>query len=353
MIGKVFFANSDGGIFMATQPEVVIDAIAQADIIHRLLEKLNACYIYPDVAGEIGSQLQKHLEDGDYAGIFEGEFFALALTMHMQEVNHDEHLWVRWHAAALPEDDGPLRLNQKWQEDRQLEARLDNYGVHKLERLPGNVGYMDIHYFHRPAWGGDTTAAAMNFLAHTQALIIDLRQCTGGYPGMISLVCSYLFGEEPVHLVSIYWRDEDITQQYWTLPYVPGTHFVDKPVYVLTSKVTFSAGEMFANVLQTRQRATVIGEKTDGGAHAGASYRLHPHFEVFIPIGRTINPLTGTNWEGCGVSPDISVPQDQAFKVAYKQALESIQAGLGESPSGPDKALAEETGRALEGIESP
>ena len=338
---------------MDTQPDVVIDAITQADIIHRLSEKLTACYIYPDIAGEIASQLHKHLEEGDYTGIFEGEFFALALTMHMQEVNHDEHLWVRWHAEALPEDDGPLRLNQKWQEDQQLEARFDNYGVHTLERLPGNVGYIEIHYFHRPAWGGAATVAAMNFLAHTQALIIDLRQCTGGYPGMISLVCSYLFGEEPVHLVSIYWRDEDITQQYWTLPYVPGTHFVDKPVYVLTSKVTFSGGEMFANVLQTRQRATVIGEKTDGGAHAGASYRLHPHFEVFIPIGRTINPLTGTDWEGSGVTPNISVPQHQAFRVAYELALKSILAGLGESPSGPDMALAEETRKALKGMETP
>lgn len=97
----------------------------------------------------------------------------------MQEVNRDEHLSVRWHPETLPEDEGPLRLNNEWQEQRKLEARLDNFGVHKLERLPGNVGYIDIHYFHRPAWGGDTVIPAMDFLAHTQAMIIDLRQCTG------------------------------------------------------------------------------------------------------------------------------------------------------------------------------
>ena len=134
---------------------------------------------------------------------------------------------------------------------------------------------------------------------------------------MIALVCSYLFGEEPLHLDSIYWRDEDITQQYWTLPYVPGKRFGDKPVYVLVSKVTFSGGEEFAYILKTRKRATLIGEKTDGGAHPGASYRLHPHFEAFIPIGCTINPVTGTNWEGSGVTPDISIAQEQAFKAAY------------------------------------
>ncbi len=85
--------------------------------------------------------------------------------MHMQEVNHDEHLWVRWHPEPLPDDDRPLRHSSEWMAERQQEARLDNYGLRKVERLPGNVGYLDIHYFHRPAWGGDTAVAAMSFLA--------------------------------------------------------------------------------------------------------------------------------------------------------------------------------------------
>ena len=129
---------------------------------------------------------------------------------------------------------------------------------------------------------------------------------------------------------------------------MPGKRFVDKPVYVLISKVTFSGGEGFAYNLQTRKRATLVGEKTDGGAHVGASYRLHPHFEVFIPIGRSINPITGTNWEGIGVTPDISIPSERAFKITYKMALESILVSLGDSPSGPFKTLAEEAQTALE-----
>jgi hypothetical protein len=338
------------GYSMDAQQEVIIDATTQVEIVNSLSQKLKACYIFPDIAEQIAIGLKKHLENGDYAGITEGEFFALALTLHMQEVNHDEHLWVRWHTETLPEDEGPLRRNQDWQEERQLEARLDNFGVYKLERLPGNVGYIDIHYFHRPAWGGDAAVAAMNYLINTQALIIDLRQCTGGFPGMIALICSYLFGEEPVHLISIYWRDEDITQQYWTLPYVPGRRFADKPIFVLTSRVTFSGGEMFAYILQNRRRATLIGEKTDGGAHAGASYRLHPHFEVFIPIGRSLNPLTNTDWEGCGVTPDIVVPEEQAFKIAYRNALESILTEMVESSSKPHKVLAEEAQKALNGL---
>jgi hypothetical protein len=329
-----------------------IDVAAQADIIERLARKLVDCYIFPEIAGEIGVCLRKHLEAGDYDGIDEGDFYALALTTHMQEVCHDEHLWVRWHLEVLPDDESQLRLNPVWQAERQLAARLDNYGFHKAERLPGSVGYLDIRYFHRPEWAADTVAAAMTFLADTHALIIDLRQCTGGFPAMVALFSSYFFGDEPLHVDSIYWRDEDITQEFWTSLDIPGKRYGDKPVYALISKVTFSGGEMFANFIKTQHRAFLIGEKTDGGAHAGASYRIHPHFEAFIPIGLVINPITGANWEGSGVSPDISVPPDQAFTVAYQLALRSIIADLGEPSPGPLKQLVEEARAVLKNRET-
>lgn len=331
---------------------MVIDTTAHTEIIKSLSEKLRAYYVFPDIAEQICIRLQKHLENGDYADITEGKSFAFTLTSHMQEVNHDKHLWVRWHPDPLPDEEGALRQNQEWQDEQRLEARLDNFGLHKVERLPGNVGYIDIRYLHRPAWGGDTTIAAMNFLANASALIIDLRKCSGGYPAMIALLLSYLFGEEPLHLSSIYWRDDDITQQYWTLPYVPGKRFGNKPVYVLISRATFSGGEEFASILQTRKRATVMGDKTDGGSHPGASYRLHPHFEVFIPVGCTINPVTGKDIEGSGVTPDISVPQEHAFLAAYSMALKVVLASLSESPTGAFKALAKEAQTALKDLTS-
>ena len=325
-----------------------IDSSIQTEIIKILSEKLKANYVFPEIAGEICLGLQKHLVDGDYADITEGEFFALALTVHLQEVNHDEHLWVKWHPDPLPEEDGSLRNNQAWQEERKAEAGLDNFGIHKLERLPGNIGYIDIRYFHRPAWGGDTVAAAMNFLGNANALIIDLQNCQGGYPGMMALFASYLFGDDPIHLSDIYWRDDDLTQQYWTQPYVPGKHFIDKPVYVLTSKATFSAGEGFASILQTNQRAKIIGEKTDGGSHPGASFRLHPHFEVFIPIGRAMDPKTGAELEGVGVTPDFVLPKEHAFLAAYYMALSEVITSCHQSSSDSIKSLTREAQAALD-----
>jgi len=332
--------------------QVVVDTTTHTEIVQNLSEKLKAYYVFPDIAEQICIRLQKHLEDGEYTDITDGELLALALTVHMQEVNQDRHLCVRWYPEPLPDQESPMVQNQEWLDEWRQQAKLDNYGLHKVERLPGNIGYLDIREFHNSSWGGDTAVAAMIFLANTNVLIVDLRKCRGGDPDMVALISSYLFGEERVHLNSLYWREEDVTQQYWTLPYIPGKRFGDKPVYVLTSKDTFSGGEEFAYTLKTRQRATLIGEVTRGGAHPGTTYRLHSHFEVFIPNGRAINPITGTNWEGCGVTPHISVPQEQAFKVAYHMALKSIIASLGESPSGPLKTLAEEAQTALEGLET-
>ena len=310
---------------------------------------MRAYYVFPDIAEQICIRLEKHLQGGEYTAITEGELLASTLTAHLQEVNQDKHLRVRWYSEPLPESEGAMPHNPAWLEAWRQQAGLDNYGLHKVERLPGNVGYLDIREFYYPSWGGDTAVAAMNFLVNTNVLLVDLRKCRGGDPDMIALISSYIFGDERVHLSSLYWREQDVTEQYWTLPYIPGKHYGDKPVYVLTSKDTFSGGEEFAYNLKTRQRAILVGETTGGGAHPGSPYRIHAHFDVFIPNGRSINPITGTNWEGCGVAPDISVAQEQAFKVAYQLALKSIITSLGESPSGPFRALAEEAQTALAG----
>lgn len=331
----------------------VIDPTTYTEIVRNLSEKLRTYYVFPDVAEQIGVNLQQHLEDGAYADMTEGELLALTLTTHIQEVNRDEHLWVRCYPQPLPDHEGSMLQNQERLVEFRQKAKLDNYGVNKVERLPGNVGYIDIRYFYRPSWGsGDTAVAAMNFVANANALIVDLCRCRGGNPGMVALISSYLFDGEPLHLNSLYWRDEDLTQQYWTLPFVPGKRFGDKPIYLLTSKDTFSAGEEFAYNLKTRQRAILVGETTGGGAHPGSPYRLHPHFEVFIPSGRAINPITNTNWEGVGVVPDISVSQEQAFEVAYRLALESIIESIGDPASGPLCALLKEAQTALHDIEN-
>ncbi|MEX2114665.1 MAG: S41 family peptidase, partial [Pirellulales bacterium] len=194
----------------------------------------------------------------------------------------------------------------------------------KVERLEGNIGYIQLRGFHPAELGGKAAAEAMQAVADTDALIIDLCTNGGGAPSMVALVCSYLFGPEPVHLNDLYFRPDDRTHQWWTLPYLPGDRYVGKPVYVLTSERTFSAAEEFAYNLKNLKRATIVGETTGGGANPGGRKRLDDHFTMFLPSGRAINPITKTNWEGTGVTPDVAVPAELALKAAQLAALKAI-----------------------------
>lgn len=329
-----------------------MDKTTYTEVVKSLSAKLKAYYVFPDIAEEICKRLQKHLENGDYADIVDGDLLANLLTQHIQEVNQDKHLIVRCYPEPLPAQEMSLSEDPGWLDEWRQMAKFDNYGLHKVERLPGNVGFLDIREFHVASWGGNTAIAAMNFLANTNILIIDLRKCRGGDPDMIALLSSYLFGEERVHLNSIYWRAQEVVEQYWTQPHVSGERFGDKPVYVLIGKDTFSGGEEFAYNLKTRQRATLVGETTKGGAHPGTPYRLHSHFDVFIPNGRAINPITGSNWESTGVAPDISIPQEQAFKLAYSMALKSIIENYSEATTRPFTLFMEETKAALKDLET-
>lgn len=165
--------------------------------------------------------------------------------------------------------------------------------------------------------------AAMTFLAHTNALIIDLRANHGGEAAMVQFLCSYFFeafSSERIQLNVQYDRRKDLLQQYWVLPYVPGPRYLEKSVDLLTSHRTFSAAEEFSYDLQQLKRALVVGETTGGGAHAGGYYPITATFGSFIPTYRAINPVSGTNWEGIGVQPDIAVAQQEALDVAYQRA---------------------------------
>jgi C-terminal processing protease CtpA/Prc len=215
--------------------------------------------------------------------------------------------------------DGPPDADAVAQYRKEMERM--NCGFVKVEILPGNVGYLKFDMFADPDVCGPTAVAAMNFLAHVDAIIFDLRENGGGDPEMIALLSTYLFSE-PTHLNDLWERKDDTTHQHWTLPYVPGTRLDGKPVYVLTSSQTFSGAEEFSYNLKNLKRATIIGETTGGGAHPVAGHRIDDHFMIGVPFARAINPISKTNWEGTGVEPDIKVPATDALTTAQKLAAE-------------------------------
>ena len=140
---------------------------------------------------------------------------------------------------------------------------------------------------------------------------------------MIALVSTYLFSQR-IHLNDLWTRKGDTTDQYWTLPYVPGKRLDGKPAFVLTSSHTFSGAEEFSYNLKNLKRATIVGETTGGGAHPVSGHRIDDHFMIGVPFARAINPISKTNWEGTGVEPDVKVSAANALATAQKLASEKL-----------------------------
>lgn len=304
------------------QPDMTIDASTRAQVIETALKRLNDSYVFPETAKLMETAIRERVSKKEYDQITSAETFAKTLTEHLQAVSKDKHLRVRYSHESIPESDGQDKepTAEERERFRYFATRMNN-GFDKVERLPGNIGYIDLRGFMDAESGADTVAAAMTFLANTDALIFDLRQNGGGSPEMVALISSYLFGNERVHLNSLYWREGNRTEEYWTNPSVPGKKYTGKDVYILTSHYTFSAAEEFTYNLKNLKRATIIGETTGGGAHPGGGRRLNEHFMMFVPTGRAINPISKTNWEGTGVKPDTEVPAEQALKTAHIAAM--------------------------------
>jgi len=300
-----------------------LDAATRARVIDALVGKLNELYVFPEVAKKMEQALRDHQKQGAYDAVGESRAFARLLTDQLRAVSHDLHLRVEFTPNVVPDREPEPTAADKDRMRAELERR--NCGFEKAERLDGNIGYIKLDMFADAEICGPKATAAFGALGAVDAVIIDLRDNGGGQPEMVAFVSSYLFAKR-THLNDIYARKENKTTQYWTKPEAPGTKLAKQPVFVLTSKRTFSGAEEFAYNLKNLKRATLVGETTGGGAHPTMGARLDEHFMIGVPFARAINPITKTNWEGTGVAPDVAVAADQALDTAKKLAAERLAA---------------------------
>jgi hypothetical protein len=314
----------------APPQDKTIDAATRTFVLDRALALLNEHYVFPDVAKKMEAAVRRQQKQGAYDSLAGALAFRDRLEGDLLAVSKDKHLRVMYHP------DRPARMDrgepdEKERAEMRAHFARQNFCFEKVERLAGNVGYVDFRCFGQPDLIAETVSAAFTFLGNVNALIVDLRENGGGDPAGIALVSSYLF-DKPTHLNDIYFRKENRTDQFWTLPYVPGRRLPGADVYVLTSSRTFSGAEEFAYNLQNLKRAKIIGETTGGGAHPTNGHRINDDFGIAIPFARAINPVTKTNWEGTGVVPDEKTPAAEALLIAHLQALEAQRGKTAEPP---------------------
>jgi len=309
-----------------SQDKPKIDAASKEKTINKICKMLNENYVFPETAKKISEYLKTQLSSKAYDSITDAVEFGETLTNDVQSVSKDKHLRIRYSpedAKRMKESEGKGPDPDREKEMMQM-MKTENFGFKKVERLSGNIGYIDFRFFGEEDLIKEKVASVMGFIANTDAIIFDLRLNGGGSPTGIRLICSYLFGDTPVHLNDLYFRPTDETEEFWTLRKVDGEKMPDIPVYVLTSSFTFSGAEEFSYNLKNLKRAVIVGETTGGGAHPGGTMPVNNDFIIFMPSGRAINPITHTNWEGTGVTPDVSVTSEKSFETAYVIALKRL-----------------------------
>ena len=307
---SIFQANS--------QTTPVVDKKYKEEVVDVLSKLLVEHYVYEDVAQKTAKHLKKQSEAGQFTSFKDLESFAEALTKEVQSVNKDKHMRIRPMRPRKAPENTPARLIEN-QLDRIQYRREVVAGFREARKIDGNIGYLDLRGFAGLDWGGPMADHYMHLLGTSDAMIVDLRKNGGGSPAMVQYLCSYFF-DERTHLNSLYWRKGDRTEEFWTLDEVGGEKMGDVPLFVLTSSRTFSGAEEFAYNMQTRKRATLVGETTGGGANPGGGFRINNQLTIFIPTGAAVNPVTGTNWEGVGVVPEVKTSAEEALDKAIELA---------------------------------
>jgi hypothetical protein len=143
------------------------DATERAALVPAVVDKLQSEYVYPDLAKRMGDALRDHARHGASAAV-SGAALADKLTADLRAVGHDRDLGVQFHAdAAHSEPERPPSIEdlRSWREN----AARNNFGFRKVERMDGNIGYLDFRGFVDPYLAGDTARAATAFVANTDA----------------------------------------------------------------------------------------------------------------------------------------------------------------------------------------
>lgn len=289
------------------------------DIYGELGDHIRKCYLEPERVETLLDELAARSEEYDAS---DSDDLADKLTADLQELSGDRHFRV----AATPLRDVQAAAEERYKQF--LPGAEQNFGFRRLEILDGNLGHLQLTALPPPENAGDTLQAAMEFLRHVDGLILDLRENGGGSPEMVVAIASYLLGVEPVELSGVTWHHTGVRERFLTDPAASAFQFRPSlPVAILVGPGTGSGAEALAYDLQSLGRACVMGEATVGAAHRVVQFDVGGRFTVTVPAGRVTNPITGGDWEGTGVVPDVAVPSSEALSAARETMATSLERG--------------------------
>ena len=295
------------------------------DVVDHVATLIENNYFAADKAANIAGSLRDAAGAGQFDRLQDPRDLAAALSTRLQPL--DRHFRVTWtppedsprsHPSA--EDSGPPQSFDAL-------ARREAYGFHRVEMLPGAIGYLDITTFADFSFSNpqeparQAADAALALVSTADAIVIDLRHNGGGSPSMVGYLVS-AFTPPGADLYNTFHHRDTLDSERPKESY-PNPR-LDVPLYVLIDGRTASAAESTAYTLQAAKRAIVVGEPSAGAANPGGEFPAGDGYFVFISTSTSVNPITGTNWEGSGVKPDVLTATGHALERAEILALENV-----------------------------
>lgn len=299
-------------------------------------------YVFAEQVNYIHHSLDSLTRTTTYTDLNDFKDFADVLTDHLVQVTGDKHFKVQFNPELVQsrrewtkrqqensQDEESERVAPRASDDDSIDwnlwyAQKENFGFGNIKILEGNIGYMKFDFWQPLDWVRPTIDAAMRFVGHTDALIIDLTENQGGYSPSDSYLGSYFFDEEPTLWASSYYRPTGETASVYTFEELGTERYLHRPVYILVSDQTFSLAEKFAYSMKHFGKAIIIGQTSAGAAHAIDFIEVNDHYLIQLPIMYNIHPVTKTDWEGVGVIPDIEAPRRETLQIAHLTALDDL-----------------------------
>jgi tetratricopeptide (TPR) repeat protein len=321
LFGLLFSVLVTGPSFvLSQQPPSLTDVAYKNGILQKIAGLLENKYVLSDKAKGFADEFRAKCASGAYDSYTAAKEFAEKVTADLIAITHDKHLNFR---VMVPSDIGEKAAGSLHHPVRYFRLRAkENAGFYKLEWIEPRIGYVDLRRFYFFGEAKDMAVAAMKFLANARAIIIDLREDGGGSGDYLS---SY-FLPYPTQLSGSFSRQDGLVTEIWTRRDIGIEPRTDVPLFILTGPNTFSAAESFAYDMQSRKRAKIVGEPTKGGAHSVDLFGIDDQFEFYISTSRAVSPVTGGNWEGTGVIPDIPVRSAAALDAAVVEAKKAAEA---------------------------
>ncbi|XP_051523807.1 retinol-binding protein 3 [Myxocyprinus asiaticus] len=309
---------------------LVLDASFQHALVLDMAKVLLDNYCFPENLVGMQEAIQQAISSGEILHISDRKTLAAVLTAGVQGALNDPRLTVSYEPNYVPVMPPALPTLPTEQLIRLIRNSV------KLEVMDKNVGYLRIDRI----IGQETTAKLGRLLhdniwkkvAHTSAIILDLRFSTAGELSGVPYIVSFFSDSEPLlHIDTIYERPTNTTKELWTMPSLLGVRYGKrKDLIILISKRTAGAAEAVAYILKHLKRAVIVGERSAGGSVKVEKLRFGDSgFYITVPVARSVNPVTGQSWEVSGVSPSVTVnPKEGVAKakslIAVRKAIPRI-----------------------------